>query len=493
MKHFYLYLFSILFGLLLYCWSRRKLYKFSTQVQGPPTLPIVGNGLKFLCKKEDVLNVFIESLNPYPSPTRMWFGPRLVLFVKDPNQLQIILQSSKLATKAFFYKFLEPFLGQGLFTASGPKYKTDKKILQPLFSLKMLTNYCAVFQKHADKLVEGMAKHVDGPEFDVLDHLNFTAFESSMDLLLEDKNKHSIDYKDIPQYVRRFYHIFFNRITKFWLHFDFIFKRSSYYQEQRKMKAIANTMIEEIMYSTVPQVIQKLMEGGNISKKNSSMLEKLAELVVENPKDLTIENCVDHLMTFMATSQDSQSSAVAFTCMMLGAYPHIQDKVVEELSEVLSNKTCVTLDELSKLNYLDMCLKESMRLFPVAPFIFRDTTEEFQLENLTIPGNVTLALSIYHAHRDRNFWEKPDDFYPEHFAPEAVKNRHPFAFLPFSAGPRKCIAQQYSTTYMKIQLCTILQNYEIQCQYNTKNIKLTTDISVRPVQGYMLKIRKRRV
>ncbi|XP_044259068.1 cytochrome P450 4g15-like [Tribolium madens] len=245
MKHFYLCLIPILFGLLLYCWSRRKLYKFSTQVQGPPTLPILGNGLKFLCKKEDILNVFIESLNPYPSPTRMWFGPRLVLFVKDPNQLQSILQSPKMTTKAFFYKFLEPFLGQGLFTASGPKYKIDKKNLQPLFSQKMITAYCQVFQKHANKLVAGMRMHVDGPEFDVLCHLNFTAFESSMDLLLEDKNKHSIDYKDVPQYVQRFYHIFFSRITKFWLHFDFIFKRTSYYKEQSKMKEMAGTSMQD--------------------------------------------------------------------------------------------------------------------------------------------------------------------------------------------------------------------------------------------------------
>lgn len=56
------------------------------------------------------------------------------------------------------------------------------------------------------------------------------------------------------------------------------------------------------MHTTVPQVIQRLMEDGNLSNcKNPSMLEKLAQLVVQNPKELSIENCIEHLMTFMAT------------------------------------------------------------------------------------------------------------------------------------------------------------------------------------------------
>lgn len=107
----------------------------------------------------------------------------------------------------------------------------------------------------------------------------------------------------------------------------------------------------------------------------------------------------------------------------------------------MDNKPTIDLSDLSKLTYLDMCLKESMRLFPIAPFIFRDTNEEFQLEKLTIPENVTVALSIYHAHRNPEFWKKPNEFFPDHFLPEAVSKRHPFAFLPFSAGPRKCIGK----------------------------------------------------
>jgi cytochrome P450 family 4 len=209
---------------------------------------------------------------------------------------------------------------------------------------------------------------------------------------------------------------------------------------------------------------------------------------------------------------------------MLGAYPDIQvslkecvyhkitllvwqDLVVKELREALGEKKTLDMSDVSKLKYLEMCIKETMRLYPVAPFIFRDTSEDFQLDKITIPRHVTVALGFYIVHRDPKYWERPNEFYPEHFSPEATSRRHPFAFLPFSAGPRKCIgakvyfnrwkityfvlAQQYSYTLMKILLGTILLNFELECDRKVEDIKLTTDISIRPIDGYPIKIKNR--
>lgn len=60
----------------------------------------------------------------------------------------------------------------------------------------------------------------------------------------------------------------------------------------------------------------------------------------------------------------------------------------------------------------------------------------------TIPPGCTIAVSIFCAHRDPNYWEKPEEYYPEHFSSEAVLNRHPYAYVPFSAGPRRCIGKE---------------------------------------------------
>lgn len=64
--------------------------------------------------------------------------------------------------------------------------------------------------------------------------------------MLEDKNDHSLDYKDVPQFVRRFYNIVFTRVRNFWFHFDFIYEKSSYFKEQLMMRRLADTMIKEV-------------------------------------------------------------------------------------------------------------------------------------------------------------------------------------------------------------------------------------------------------
>ncbi|KAJ3628005.1 hypothetical protein MTP99_015334 [Tenebrio molitor] len=471
-----------------------KLMVCAAQLKGPFAYPLVGNGLKFICKKEDFLNVILNLVSPYQSPTRFWMGPRLVVAVKDPNQLQIVLQSSKITTKGFFYRFLEPFLGKGLFTSSGITHKTHRKLLQPLFSQRMIEGYCHLFQKHAAKFVERMRPHAGGPEFDVMLYLQDSAFENTMDVLLEDKNEHSIDYKDVPQFIKRFYNIAFTRFRYVWLHWNYLFQKSSLFKDQAYMKTIASTMIEEIMYKRLPEIIERI-KNNKMSTSDDlrvpSMLEQIAVMIYNDPNCLTIQNCIDHLMTLMATGQDTYSTTVAFTCMMLGAHPDIQNLAVKELRDVVGDKKSLDMDDVSKLKYLEMCIKETLRLFPVAPFVLRETTEDFQLGKITIPKNVTVLIGIYFVHRDPTLWERPNEFYPDHFQPEAVSKRHPYAYIPFSAGPRRCIAQQYSYTQLKVTLGTLLLHYELECQRKVEDIKLTSDISVRPLCGYLIKIKER--
>ncbi|KAJ3628001.1 hypothetical protein MTP99_015332 [Tenebrio molitor] len=470
-----------------------RLLVFSSQLDGPLAYPLLGNTLRCFCKKEEVLNVTVSSIEPYRSPTRVWIGPRLLVVVKDPHQLKIILQSSKIAKKSHFYKFFKPFLGRGLFTASGPTHKLHKKLIQPLFSSKMIEGYCYLFQKHADVFVERLRQHAGGPPFDIIFYLRDTVFESTIDLLMADANVHSVYYKDIPKYLLRIFDIVVSRIQQIWLHWDYIYEKTFYFKEQTRIRNIMTTWIAEIMNTKVPETVERLKNDTTPSRATRipSIVEMLVEMVPKKENCLSVQDCMDQLITLMATSHDTQSSAVAFTCMMLGANPDIQNLVVKELREVLGEKKTLDMSDVSKLKYLEMCIKETLRLYPVAPFAFRDTGEDFQLDKMTIPKHVTVVLAFYMVHRDPRYWERPNEFYPEHFSPEATRKRHPFAFLPFSAGARKCIAQQYSYTLMKILLGTILLNFELESDRKVEDIMLTTDVSIRPIDGYSIKIKNR--
>ncbi|KAJ8921981.1 hypothetical protein NQ315_008618 [Exocentrus adspersus] len=460
--------FALFFAVIFLCvlWKRRKLYALSFQLPGAVAFPLVGNGISFMCRSEELLNAILKLTFPYPSPARLWLGPQLMVFVSDPDQLQVLMQSSKLATKSFLYSFLEPFMGKGVFTSQGNKHKFQKKLLQPLFGPKVLEGYSRLFQKHAT----------------------------------------------------RFYHIFAQRVTTFWLYPNWVYKLTSYYKEQQEMAKTAANLTEEVptyfiksfttnllssgyicvKQARIPAILQKLDGKNNkvTDPRIPSMLEAMVEMAVNNPGCLNETDIKDHMLTFVSTastvrSQDTQSSVIAFTLMMLGKHPHVQNKVVEELVEVSGGKKSVDFNDLRRLNYMEMCLKEAMRLFPLAPFMPRDVLEDVQFGKWTLPAGCSVLFGVYHVHRNPELWERPEEFYPEHFTPEAASKRHPFAFLPFSAGPRRCIAQQYSYTNMKILLSTILLNYVVECEGSFKDMRIIMDVSIRSRDGYMIKIKNR--
>lgn len=120
----------------------------------------------------------------------------------------------------------------------------------------------------------------------------------------------------------------------------------------------------------------------------------------------------------------------------------------------------VSMKDLGQLTYLDMCIKDVLRLSPIAPFIMRQPYENFEigikdfpnskiykeqfllfLDTLTIPPNCGIILSIIDLHYNPVHWENPLHFHPDHFLPEKIAKRHPYAYVPFSAGPRGCIGK----------------------------------------------------
>lgn len=169
------------------------------------------------------------------------------------------------------------------------------------------------------------------------------------------------------------------------------------------------------------------------------------------------------------------------TLLMLAMHKDVQEKVFDEISQ-----------SDSPLKYLEMVLNEVMRLFPVVPFAFRKTRDEVAFEDMTIPANTNLFIPIIHIQRNPLYWG--DDahlFKPERFEKENLERVHPYAFMPFTKGPRMCLGWRYAMMLMKIAIASFLRRFEVDTTRKFDEIEPQLGCTLTIHGGYNISIKER--
>ncbi|XP_044739038.1 cytochrome P450 4C1-like [Chrysoperla carnea] len=212
--------------------------------------------------------------------------------------------------------------------------------------------------------------------------------------------------------------------------------------------------------------------------------------IKESSYVMSEEQLINDISTIFLASEDTTSTQYSFAVLMLGMYPRIQEKVYDEIENILGQTTTFSIADLNKLEYLEMFLNECVRILPV-PFYGRKVTEDFQFENFVAPEGCCVVVNAYEMHRNPIYWEKPNEFYPEHFLPANVAKRHPMAFIPFSGGPRRCLGRHYSLYLLKTVLISTLRSYKIEADGTLQDLKIVGDILCRIKDGYKIRLKYR--
>ena len=127
--------------------------------------------------------------------------------------------------------------------------------------------------------------------------------------------------------------------------------------------------------------------------------------------------------------------------------------------------------DLKELKYTTWCIKEAMRLYPPVGYVGRETKEDTVIAGHVIPGGVNVILDIMGMHRHPDVWEEPEEYNPLRFHPNQAEGRHPYAYMPFSAGSRNCIGQNFALNEMKIVIALLVKQFRFSLDESHKVIQ----------------------
>jgi cytochrome P450 len=188
----------------------------------------------------------------------------------------------------------------------------------------------------------------------------------------------------------------------------------------------------------------------------------------------------DQVMIFMLAGHETTATALTFALHLLGRYPGVQRKVRAEVDEIVGDRTPTAADALA-LTYTTMVLKETMRLYPSAPFLGRRAVADDEIRGYRIPAGADVMLSPWVIHRHPEFWPEPARFVPERFTAEAEKSRHRYAWCPFGGGPHACIGQHFSMLESVLTLAALVRAVEFTAPPDDPPYE--HHITLRPTRG----------
>ncbi|GFH55232.1 hypothetical protein CTEN210_11708 [Chaetoceros tenuissimus] len=226
----------------------------------------------------------------------------------------------------------------------------------------------------------------------------------------------------------------------------------------------------------LPRWTYKMFSSLNKKKFRSSHNPSQSKLV-EAGKEINQE-LLDEAITLLFAGQDTSAATLSWTLHLLSLYPNIQSKLRKEVESVLAEANIpkgqrIPKKLVPKFSYMDAVIKESMRLYPVAPFVVRKLPDDLTMEredktSMTLPKDTFACVWIYGLHRNPNLWHRPNDFVPERWIdPELQKldegqtTYRGNTFMPFAAGPRNCVGQPLAQTILRIMLSRIINEIEV--------------------------------
>nr|QFZ96345.1 cytochrome P450 [Locusta migratoria] len=462
-------------------WLRMR--RVAAALPGPTdTLPLMGDGLSLRGAPVTALQRLYDK---HGTPCRVWVGPRLYVLLSHPEHARVVLSSGAHVDRDddYIMDVLRPLTGNGLLASRGDLWRSRRRLLSRVYKAQWLQEQYSWLLQTADTLVASMRPLWSGgaavaeAERETLHHLAACTLDQvagsvvGRSLLVGDGVGFVSDYMRAVQTLHA-------RVMNPILLIAPIFKMSSLGKEQAKlahsMHNFIDDSVEKMKKSSPTETESCNSETSSEGRVPGSALEALLQLTQDQ------RLLREEIATLLLAGQDTTATAICFALQLLALHPEIQEAAAWD--ESLQERV----------------VRETLRLFPPSPLLSRELTVDVQLPAvdgqgpLVLPAGCSAIVCAHFLHRDPAIWDDPHDFRPDRFLPEACRERHPFAYLPFGGGPRSCIGSKYAQLQMRAVLSKVLPAFRVTTTATRQDLEdLKMGMVITPKNGFNLRYEPR--
>jgi cytochrome P450 len=375
--------------------------------------------------------------------------------------------------------------GNGLLTSDGDFWRRQRRLTNPAFHRESLARYAEITVEEAARLMEswkpGETRNIHNDMMYVtlrivLRSLFGTELGDSMRIIepaLEAIMVSSSGFNSIA---------FFLRVPT----------------PARKMHFLAVQKLNEIVFTLIARGREKLKAQNSVANAQSSaapsgdakdLLTLLLTARDDDGKSMSDQQLRDEVITLLLAGHETTALNLSWTWYLLAQHPEVEAKLHAELDAVLGGRAPGAAD-LSKLQYTDKIIRETLRLYPPAWRIFRRTEEPLKVGEYTLPAGANIVLSQWVTHRDPRWFSEPETFNPDRWREETAAKLPRFAYFPFGGGPRVCIGAGFAMMEATLLLATIAQRFRMRLGSNQR-VKPLASITLRPKNGIRMKLEQR--
>ncbi|NWU27803.1 CP3A9 protein, partial [Dyaphorophyia castanea] len=472
-------------------WPFRTFKKLG--IPGPRPLPFFGTCLEY---RRGFLEFDSDCFKKYGKIWGIYDGRQPTLAVTDPQIIKSVLVKDCYST--FTNRRRTDLVGvliNAISLAEDEHWKRLRTVLSPTFTSGKLKEMFPIMKHYGEVLVKNVQKQVkEDSSISVkdifgsysMDVVTSTSFGVNIDSMNNPKDPFVREMKKLvkfdfanPVFILSFVFPFLNPLlAKLGVSFfpndavDFFMRSIAKIKEER----------EKEVHKGRVDFLQLMIE----SQRSASQGKNEAN---DSYKALTDIEVLAQAFIFIFAGYEPTSNTLGYLAYELALHPDVQQKVLQEIDTVLPNKAPLTYDAIMKLEYLDMTVNETLRMYPLGGRIERTCKKDVEINGVTIPKGVVVTIPPYVLHRDPEYWPNPDEFRPERFSKENKESIDQYTYLPFGAGPRNCIGMRFALLTLKVAITSLLQHFTFQtCKETQIPIKLSSVGLLTPEKPIVLKL-----